>query len=116
MKTQKAINWALASLVIAVAVAAVSMSGVRVQAASETAPITLAQATQMKKGTQEPGRPGAPGSMKAQPKAAKVLCGGKTTSDCCKGISFCGCLYSPMPAKGDEDKPLSCDSSPPPKG
>ncbi len=113
MKRQKAINWILSSLVIAAAVAVVSMSGVRVQAASEAAPITLAQATQVKKATQEPGRPGAPGSIKANPKAAKVLCGGKTTTECCKGISFCGCLYSPMPKKGDEDKPLSCDSSPP---
>jgi hypothetical protein len=116
MKTQNAINWVLSSLIIVAAVAVVSMSGVRVQAASETAPMTFAQA-QIKKNTQDvgPGR-GAPGSIKGNPKAAKVLCGGKTTAECCKGISYCGCLANPMPKKGDEDKPLSCESSPPPKG
>jgi hypothetical protein len=112
MKMHKAINWVLPSLVIVAAVVAVAMSGVRVQAASETAPITLAQAAQVKK--DEPARPGAPGAVKANPKAAKVLCGGKTTAECCKGIAFCGCLANPMPKKGDEDKPLSCTSSPPP--
>jgi len=41
---------------------------------------------------------------------SKVACNGKTTSQCCEGISYCGCLYAPGSTK---DRPTACYSSPP---
>lgn len=43
-------------------------------------------------------------------KGHKRLCEGKTTAECCEGISYCGCMASIM---GDSDHPYSCHSSPP---
>ena len=110
---QKTAGWILSGVLILATVAVIAVSGGRVSAASEAAPMTFAQA-QIKKNTENvgPGR-GAPGSVKAKPTQVKVLCNGKTTAECCKGISYCGCLANPMPKKGDEDKPLACNSSPP---
>jgi hypothetical protein len=93
----KALNVILPGLFILAMLAAVSVGGSRVSAAPEAAPLVLAQ-TQLKQGTKpgDSGR-GGPSSMKANTATVKVLCNGKTKTECCKGISFCGCLYSPMP-------------------
>jgi hypothetical protein len=109
----KVLQIILPGLFILATMAAVSVAGSRVSAAPEAAPLIIAQ-TQLKQGTKpgDSGR-GGPGSMKANTATVKVLCNGKTKTECCKGISFCGCLYAPMPKKGDEDKPLSCNSSQP---
>jgi hypothetical protein len=110
---QKAISRILPGLFILAMFAVVTVAGTRATAAPESAPLIVAQ-TQLKQGTKpgDSGR-GGPSSMKANTATVKVLCNGNTSTECCKGISFCGCLYAPMPKKGDEDKPLSCNSSPP---
>ena len=40
-------------------------------------------------------------------------CNGKTTTQCCDGLAYCGCLY--MPGKSDDTHPTSCFPNPPPK-
>lgn len=50
------------------------------------------------------------GKLKTPGKRVRVLCEGKTTSECCSGIAFCGCLYAPG---SDNNHPTSCTSSPP---
>lgn len=50
------------------------------------------------------------GKLKTPGKGARVQCNGKTTSECCSGIAFCGCLYAPG---SDDNHPTSCHSSPP---
>jgi hypothetical protein len=115
MKTQRTkIDWILSSIIILATVAVIAATGTRISAASDIAPQSFAQATQLRQSgpTVPPGR-GGPGSLKGQTAQVKVLCNGKTNTECCQGISYCACLYSPMPAKGDENKPLSCNSSPP---
>lgn len=52
------------------------------------------------------------GNLKTPGKRAKVQCNGKTTSECCSGLSFCGCLY--MPGSSSDNHPTSCHSNPPP--
>ena len=48
--------------------------------------------------------------LKAPGKGAKKQCNGKTTTQCCEGISYCGCFYFPG---SDATHPTSCKSSPP---
>ncbi len=36
----------------------------------------------------------------------KLKCNGKTTSQCCTGLSYCGCLY--MPGSSSDNHPTSC--------
>jgi hypothetical protein len=112
---QRTMDWIFSGLIILAAVAVIVTGGTRVSASSETAPQIFAQATQLTQGgsTVQP-RPSGPSGLKQKTTPARVLCGGKTTKECCDGIAFCGCLVNPMPKKGDEDKPLSCESSPPP--
>ncbi|MDX2308790.1 MAG: hypothetical protein NW216_11175 [Hyphomicrobium sp.] len=43
-------------------------------------------------------------------KGARKKCNGQTTSECCAGISYCGCFYMPG---SDNNHPTSCHSSPP---
>jgi hypothetical protein len=109
-------DWIISSLIVLATIAVIAVAAPRVSLAADAAPMSLAQATQLQQTTPgvNPGR-GAPGSLKDRPNQAEVKCNGKTTAECCKGISFCGCLANPMPKKGDEDKPLACWSSPPPK-
>lgn len=111
MKTQRS-GWILPALLMLAAVAVIALSGVRISAA-EPAPMSVAQ-VQIKQRTDPvgPGR-GAPGSIKSNKAEVKVLCNGKTKTACCENISYCACLYPPMPKKGEKDKPLSCHSSPP---
>lgn len=51
------------------------------------------------------------GALATPGKGHKRVCNGKTKAQCCEGISYCGCLYSPM--GGDDNHPLACNSSPP---
>jgi hypothetical protein len=108
---QRTLDWIFSGLIILAAVAVIVAGGTRVSAASETTPQIFAQATQLKQSspTVKPG--GArPGSLKQKTTEVKVICGGKTKAECCEGISYCACFAS----LGDDDKPLFCDSSPPP--
>jgi hypothetical protein len=43
-------------------------------------------------------------------KGKRVDCNGKTATECCKGISYCGCMYPPLGGSN----PFACFSSPPP--
>ena len=43
-------------------------------------------------------------------KGKRVDCNGKTATECCKGISYCGCMYPPLGGAN----PFACFSSPPP--
>lgn len=52
------------------------------------------------------------GKFKTNPRRTKKKCNGLSTSACCEGISYCGCLY--MPGSSDDNHPTSCTSSPPP--
>jgi hypothetical protein len=52
----------------------------------------------------------APTRLTTPGKGKKIACNGKTKTQCCEGISYCGCLASPM---GDDDHPIACWSSPP---
>ncbi len=45
---------------------------------------------------------------------AEKKCNGKTTTECCKGLSYCGCFY--FPGSSDDTHPTSCKSNPPPRG
>ena len=38
----------------------------------------------------------APTGLAAPVKGARVACNGKTSTQCCAGLSYCTCLYSPM--------------------
>ncbi len=51
--------------------------------------------------------------LKAAVKGPRRDCDGKTTTACCEGLSYCGCLY--MPGKSDDTHPTACFSNPPPK-
>jgi hypothetical protein len=67
----------------------------------------------MQQGTHQTTRPSATpvaGKLKTPGKRAKVQCNGKTKTECCSGIDYCGCLYAPG---SDNDHPTSCHSSPP---
>jgi hypothetical protein len=37
-----------------------------------------------------------PNRLVAPGKGKRVACNGKTASECCVGLSYCTCLYSPM--------------------
>jgi hypothetical protein len=52
--------------------------------------------------------------LKTPGKRAGKQCNGKTTTECCAGLSYCGCFY--FPGKSDDTHPTSCTSNPPPKG
>ncbi|MGH1417664.1 MAG: hypothetical protein ACRBCJ_02280 [Hyphomicrobiaceae bacterium] len=56
---------------------------------------------------------GGAGKYTSKPKRKKIKCNGKTTSECCSGLSYCGCLY--MPGSSDDNHPTSCHSNPPPR-
>lgn len=116
---QSFLDWIYSTLIILAAVAVIAVAAPKV-AAAESAPISYAQVQLKQQGPGGGPGAGAPGSLKGETRGVKVICAGKTTAECCKGIDFCGCLANPMPKKGDEDKPLSCSSSPPkepaPKG
>jgi hypothetical protein len=60
---------------------------------------------------QAPSAPssGRPGSFAQPQKRAKKDCNGQTTEECCRGISYCTCLYPPTGGT----KPLNCISNPP---
>lgn len=49
--------------------------------------------------------------LKTPGKGARKQCNGKTTSECCEGLSYCGCFY--FPGSSDANHPTSCVSSPP---
>lgn len=53
-------------------------------------------------------------TLKAPTKRVKVKCNGKTTTQCCSGLSYCSCLY--MPGSSDDTHPTSCHSTPGPHG
>jgi hypothetical protein len=52
--------------------------------------------------------------LKSPGKRAGKQCNGKTTTECCAGISYCGCFY--FPGSSDATHPTSCKSSPPSNG
>jgi hypothetical protein len=52
--------------------------------------------------------------LKAPGPRAEKKCNGKTTTECCKGLSYCSCFY--FPGRSDDTHPTSCNSNPPPKG
>ncbi len=54
----------------------------------------------------------ATGTIKQRTRRLKKKCNGQTTADCCKGLSYCTCLY--MPGSSDDDHPTSCFKGTPP--
>ncbi|MBU1212422.1 MAG: hypothetical protein KJ587_14275 [Alphaproteobacteria bacterium] len=45
---------------------------------------------------------------------AKKPCNGSTTSECCKGLSYCSCLY--MPGSSSDNHPTACFKGSKPRG
>lgn len=50
--------------------------------------------------------------LKTPGKGARRDCNGQTTTQCCDGLSYCGCLYMPG---SDDTHPTACFANPPPK-
>lgn len=44
--------------------------------------------------------------LKAPTRQSRKKCNGKTTDDCCKGLSNCSCLY--MPGSSSTNHPTAC--------
>jgi hypothetical protein len=99
----RAIFSGLATLVI-VAVLAFGAQG---SAGAGEESVILAQS----KLQQAPSAPaaGGPKSLTQPQRRTKKDCNGQTTEECCRGISYCTCLYPPTGGS----KPLNCISSPP---
>ena len=88
------------------------LAGIALAPASYAAPQDAAR-----KGTYQTMKsPVAPAAakLKAKGNGPKRECDGKTTTQCCEGLAYCGCLY--MPGKSDDTHPTSCFANPPPKG
>lgn len=58
------------------------------------------------------GRGHAIGKLATPGGGAGKQCNGKTTSECCQGLSYCGCLY--MPGSSSDNHPTSCHAGTPP--
>lgn len=80
------------------------------------APVSEAGPSQngMRQGTYQTAKPPVTpvaAKLKTPGRGARKQCEGKTTTECCAGLSFCGCLYMPG---SDDTHPTSCFSNPPP--
>jgi hypothetical protein len=89
------------------AIVAVLAFGAQGSAGAGEANSILAQ-TKLQQAPSAPGS-GRPGSFAQPQKSVKRDCNGQTTAECCRGISYCTCLYPPTGGT----KPLNCISSPP---
>jgi hypothetical protein len=99
---------------VALFATAVVMAGVMLAPSSYAGTLDNATGKQTFQTLKGPTAMRVAGSLKTPGKRTKKLCNGKTTTECCKGLSYCGCYY--LPGTSDDTHPTGCKSNPPPKG
>lgn len=82
-------------------------------AARADVPVSTAAATTLASPIQMAAAPARNAlDLKTPTRSSRKNCNGKTTSECCAGLSYCTCLY--MPGNSSDNHPTACFKGTPP--